>query len=460
LEITVAGSGTIVAAHIATERVPSCANRSSEPLLTPLYGEGDGPAEIGFAELLPEAPRVMMYSPDGVGLGHMRRNANIASRFVESARDASVLMVGGAPTGLFFQVPLGVDYLKLPSIKKVDTNQWEPRSLKVTSSKLGGLRAELIQGAAGQFEPQLVIVDHLPAGVWAELVPTLKMFRRMANPPRVIMGLRDVLDTPAVVRETWRREGVYDLLTAYYDGVFIYGSKAVYDSAAQYGLDLPGKVHYCGYVCMHHSCRRPEHIRAALNLKAHRFVLVSAGGGTDSYPMMEACTRALRELGDTGDLEAVLVTGPLMPQQQRQRIEELARGHRIHVLGTVVDSSSLMNAADLVITMGGYNTVMEAMSLGKKILVMPREGPSAEQRTRAALLADMGLIRALELRDATPARLAGMILEGLDARSVALAALHLNGARTVVAHMKRELAAWHAADARLGRAGPTRRAAG
>jgi predicted glycosyltransferase len=428
-------------------------------LLPPLYGTANEPADLRLTATSIERPRVMMYSPDGVGLGHMRRNANIAARFVQSARDASVLMVGGAPTGLFFQVPTGIDYLKLPSIRKVGTNYWEPRSLNVTSNNLRNLRAYLIQGAAEQFEPQLIVVDHLPAGVWGELVPTLRMFRRMANPPRVIMGLRDVLDAPEVVCEVWNREGVYDLLATHYDGVFIYGSKAVYDSAAHYGLDLPGKVHYCGYVCVKQACRSREHIRAALNLEAPRFVLVKAGGGADAYPMMEACTKALRELGDAGDLEAALVTGPLMPPQQRQILEELARGSPIRVLGTVVDSLSLMNAADLVVTMGGYNTIMEALSLRKKILVIPREGPSAEQRTRAALLADMGLIRALELRDATPPRLAGMIREGLDDRSIAPAALHLNGARTVVARMKRELAAWHAANARLRRGGSMRRAA-
>jgi predicted glycosyltransferase len=133
----------------------------------------------------------------------------------------------------------------------------------------------------------------------------------MANPPRVIMGLRDVLDAPEVVREAWSREGVYDLLATYYDGVFIYGSRAVYHAAAHYGLDLPDKVHYCGYICAKHPGRSPEQVRTALNMKARRFVLVSAGA--DAYPMMEACTKALRELSGIGDLEAILVTGPLIP---------------------------------------------------------------------------------------------------------------------------------------------------
>jgi predicted glycosyltransferase len=119
-----------------------------------------------------------------------------------------------------------------------------------------------------------------------------------------------------------------------------------------------------------------------------------------------------------------------------------------------------MNAADFVITMGGYNTVMEAVSLRKKILVIPREGPSAEQRTRAALLADMGLIRTLELCDATPSRLGAMVREGLNDRSTTPAGLHLNGTRTVVMRMKRELAVRHVANTRLGYASRMRRAVG
>ena len=435
--------------------------RRATGLLPPLYCTGDEPTDLSLTATSIERPRVMMYSHDGIGLGHMRRNANIASRFVESVQDASVLMVGSAPTGLFFPVPPGVDSLKLPSIIKVGTNQWEPRSLRVESSELRNLRAHLIRSVAERFEPHLFIADHLPAGVWGELLPTLRMLRRRSNPPRVILGLRDILDSPDVVREAWSREGIYDLIGAYYDCVLIYGSRAVYDSAERYQLTFPGRLHYCGYVCADLPRLGREQVRAALDVKARQLVLVTAGGGSDAYPMMDACTRALRTLEEGSDVEAFLVTGPLMSAGFRDRLKDLARGYPMRVLDTVVDSPILMNAADLVIAMGGYNTVIEALRLGKKILVIPREGPSAEQRTRAALLAEMGLIRALELHDAATLKLAGMIREELDDRSAAApAALHLDGARTVVTHMKNELATWRAANARPGRAGPMRRAVG
>jgi predicted glycosyltransferase len=450
-----AASRRMSMARLDVGRAPTRANGVLPP---PSYGMSARPAALGGTSPRIERPRVMMYSHDGIGLGHMRRNANIATQFVRRLPDASVLMVGSAPTGLLFRVPPGVDFLKLPSIVKVGTNHWEPRSLRVGSNELCNLRAHLIQSAAERYEPHLMIVDHLPAGVWGELLPTLEMLRRMPNPPRVILGLRDILDAPEVVRAVWRSERVHDLIEDSYDRVLIYGASAVYDAVAQYQLDLPGKVHYCGYICTDHACQEPEQVRAALNVTARRLVLVSAGGGADGYPMMEACAKALRELGGDDGLEAILVSGPIMPEWQRRRLEELARGHPIRVLDAVADSLSLTNAADFVIAMGGYNTVVEAVSLGRKTLVIPRAGPSTEQRTRAALLAKMGLIRELDLADAVPLRLAAMIRDGLTDRSAVPAMLRFDGARTAVGHMKRELAAWHAASICLKRGGSVRRA--
>ncbi len=68
---------------------------------------------------------VLMYSHDGVGLGHMRRNSTIAARLVNEVAEASVLMLVGCPSGLFFDLPQGVDSVKLPSILKTATNSWQ-----------------------------------------------------------------------------------------------------------------------------------------------------------------------------------------------------------------------------------------------------------------------------------------------------------------------------------------------
>ena len=151
------------------------------------------------------APTVLMYSHDGFGLGHMRRSLNIASRFVREVPGASVLMLVGSPSADLMTMPPGVDFMKLPSIVKVGTNDWRPRRLQVSVDAARELRSRLIMRTAEALRPKLFLADHVPAGVWGELVPTLRMFRHMRNGPRVVLGLRDILDDPETVRAAWRR---------------------------------------------------------------------------------------------------------------------------------------------------------------------------------------------------------------------------------------------------------------
>jgi len=75
---------------------------------------------------------------------------------------------------------------------------------------------------------------------------------------------------------------------------------------------------------------------------------------------------------------------------------------------------SYMNAADLVITMAGYNSLSEILHLKKKALVIPRRGPSAEQTTRARLFRERGLIDAVFPDELSPRNLAKRIMADLD----------------------------------------------
>lgn len=390
---------------------------------------------------------VMTYSHDGFGLGHMRRNANIASRFARDVPDANVLMVVGCSSGVTFDLPDGVDFLKLPSIVKVGTNQWAPRSLRMSADRTRELRTALIERAAELFRPDLFLVDHVPAGVWGELVPLLKSFRDMANPPKVVLGLRDILDAPDVVQGGWVRDGVYDLIERYYDEVFVYGSRSIFDTAAAYGLDRldSGKINYCGYLCAEDASGAGDSLadrnrtRAALGVGREKLVVVVAGGGHDAHPMMTATLNAFHHLGAADCPNAVVVAGPLMPAGQRADLERQAEGLPVRVLRSVPDYQSHLNAADLVVTMGGYNTLMEALFLGKPTLVIPRLGPSAEQKIRARVLASRGLVTAIEPEDATPETVATAIRELLDGPPVSNLSLGANGLNNVVRHMSRLL---------------------
>ena len=80
-----------------------------------------------LSEFVSEQLSLMTYSHDGYGLGHLRRSTNIAVRFVQQAPSSSVLMLTGCPPGNPFPLPKGIDFIKVPSLIKVDTGVYSPR---------------------------------------------------------------------------------------------------------------------------------------------------------------------------------------------------------------------------------------------------------------------------------------------------------------------------------------------
>src|SRR5207244_4853587 len=303
---------------------------------------------------------LLIYSHDGAGLGHLRRNTLIATRFLEEMSGSNVLMLVGGPLGAFFELPPGVDFVKVPSIRKVDTGVWDSWTPGLSLEKTKAIRAATIRNAAEHFRPDLFLVDHSPTGVWGELVPTLQMLKGQKDPPKVILGLRDILDAPEVTRELWRKDRAYDAISQYYDGVFIYGCREVFDTAAQYGLDgaLAGKVTFCGYLCSVEGDVPKAPMREDLQLADNKLVVVTAGGGHDAYPMMRTCMEAFRLIGKDLPL-AVVITGPLMEHEQRESLRRQAKGLPVRMLRYVNDLG-YMNAADVVISMASYNTLLDA----------------------------------------------------------------------------------------------------
>src|SRR5713101_1210070 len=120
---------------------------------------------VELAEAYPDPICLMAYSHDGFGLGHLRRNTNIASRFVRTTPGSNALLLMGCPAGAFFSAPTGIDFIKVPSIVKVAAESYRPLSLRIGLQKMKALRASLIRNAAEVFKPHLFLVDHVPTGV-------------------------------------------------------------------------------------------------------------------------------------------------------------------------------------------------------------------------------------------------------------------------------------------------------
>src|SRR5688572_21548735 len=75
------------------------------------------------------APRILLYSHDTFGLGNIRRTLLLSQALTEEFPNASILIVTGSPVIHAFRIPDRIDYIKLPSLDRVDSDSYEPRFL-------------------------------------------------------------------------------------------------------------------------------------------------------------------------------------------------------------------------------------------------------------------------------------------------------------------------------------------
>jgi predicted glycosyltransferase len=347
------------------------------------------------------ALRVALFTHDTFGLGHVRRCLHLIHEISRREPDASILLVTGSPALHALRgLPRNADYLKIPTVARTGPEENRPPHLPLPTRETTSLRKRIVRTALDAFRPDVLLVDNFPLGSRKELLPTLERLRRIGIP--TVLGLRDIVDLPEVVRRAWTKDGVYDVLERYYDRILVYGLPEVLDALDAYGLppDVAARVRYCGYVTARDRPRTPPGEVRMEPAMTPPVVLGTVGGGGDGFPLLSAFVVAVRHLS----LSAIAVTGPLMPSEERRKIRALAAGAQgIVVREYLPDLPSHMAAADLVVTMGGYNTTAELLALGRRAIVVPRNwrygeharGTSAgvewEQVLRARALERLGL---------------------------------------------------------------------
>ena len=140
---------------------------------------------------------------------------------------------------------------------------------------------------------------------------------------------------------------------------------------------------------------------------------------------------------------STIITGPLMDAELRGDLEARANSLGVGFLASTPDLPELLATADLFVTMGGYNALTEAASAGCPTLVIPRIGPSAEQRMRAKLFSERGFVESMALDEATPDRLVERFRKVRRGTPRRIASLPLEGARRAAERIVEMLARRH-----------------
>ena len=350
-----------------------------------------------------EPMRIVLYSHDSVGLGHVRRNLALAHALNNQlpgliGRPVTGILITGTALAPAFRLPEGWDWVLLPGVAKGSAG-YLPRNLALPMHELVPLRARLLQATLAGFSPHLVVVDRHATGVHGELETALRR-ARTAGPVRVVLGLREVLDSPAAALSEWAKVGGPRVVKALFDAIWVYGDPAIHDpvAAGEIPFALRKLIRYTGYLAE----GRPS--VSGTSCMPGPYCMTTVGGGSDGYALASIAVAARVPDG----LGHLVVAGPQMPAEQLNDLRQQARPN-VKVVSAVEDTVFHIRHAGAVVAMGGYNTVCEIMSTSVPALIVPRVQSRAEQRIRAESLADAGYLEQHAIGTLTPEFLAGWL---------------------------------------------------
>jgi len=338
--------------------------------------------------------RVLLYSHDSFGLGHVSRCRTIANAIVEADQSVSVLILSGSPVVGSYEFRSGVDFVRIPGVVKIETGEYDSANLRMNVEHTLEMRTRIIRDTADIFRPDLFIVDKEPLGLRGEVGPALRLLKDRGTP--LVLGLRDVMDDPAQLAKEWERKNVVPALRDLYDEIWVYGLPQVNKPLT--GIDVPPSVRhkmvYTGYL------RRelPLHgdVPHEMEEVEGPFILVTPGGGGDGVELVDWVLAAY-ETDPNIPYGAVIVFGPFMPATAREAFKErAAKFPNVRTLTFTNNLGALMQSAAGVVAMGGYNTFCEILSFDKRAIIVPRTHPRLEQFIRARAARNIGLIEMLD----------------------------------------------------------------
>ncbi len=363
--------------------------------------------------------RILVYSHDTFGLGNIRRMMAVARHLARSTPDVAVLVLSGSSMLHVVRPEPRLDVVKLPCLRRDQQGEYGTKYLPLDYQKVLRLRTRLISGTVDEFDPDLIIVDKKPFGLHHELLPALEAVKRRKRPrpPKTVLLLRDILDAPDTTKRTWANNHYHDAIRLFYDLVLVVGSRKIFDLTSEY--DFPAstrdKTSFCGYLGHKRARSSRARLRDAIGVTTEPLVLVTVGGGSDGRRLVRCYLDGLSRASGMGNTKSLVVCGPDLWEQHRdEMVRAASRAPGATLLPYTSDMIAHVEAADLVVSMAGYNTVCELLSTRKRAIVVPRAEPVHEQRIRAQRMAHQELLRSLDSETLDSQALFAAIREELE----------------------------------------------
>lgn len=352
--------------------------------------------------------KIAYYCQHVLGVGHFHRSLEVCRTLLNNHH---VTMVIGGPD-VAAHVP-GLSFLKLPALKMdKEFSSLIPGKQGAPLAELKDQRRMLLLSFVEQFRPDCLIIELFPFGRKAfrfELEPLLDLVRSEISTCRVYCSLRDILVEKKTGRDKFEQRAV-TTLNRYFDGVLIHSDPSMFVLGQTFGktdlLQVP--LHYTGFVSPKPSPVNSAKIRRDCGLgPAQKLIVASIGSGSVGGELLDATTEAFRLLTTQNEWFLQIFTGPYLDAATYERLHN-KQNARLKVQRFSDHFIDWLGAADLSVSMAGYNTCMNTLAAGVPALMYPF-GQNQEQRLRIEQVRRNGSVRLLENDELAPQKLTALM---------------------------------------------------
>ncbi|WP_243544431.1 glycosyltransferase family protein [Pseudodesulfovibrio tunisiensis] len=362
--------------------------------------------------------KTVIYCQHVLGVGHFFRTLEIARAL---APDEVVLVTGGADVR--FTCPANMRHERLPGLMMDETfSRFIPLEPGMNVDDTLNRRKQMLADIMRRERPDVFLVELFPFGrrkFGFELLPMLETIRKgESGPCRVACSLRDILVEKTDQAKFERR--VLSVLNPLFDTLLVHADPALVRLEETFPAtpDIMIPTHYTGYVTPRPESGSGSSLRRELAVGNMPLIVVSAGGSNVGRDLLLAAVTASRSLAGRRPHRLVVFPGPHAQTEELEALKASARdADWIDIREFSTRFPAWLDAADLSVSLAGYNTVMNLLAANTHGLVLPF-ARNREQRMRAERLAEHGALTMLEPDELDPDRLARRMEQALDRPTV------------------------------------------
>ncbi|WP_426790697.1 glycosyltransferase family protein [Sphingobacterium sp. WOUb80] len=373
--------------------------------------------------ILPEDKKTLLIHCQYVyGLGHYVRMMELAKGLTDSF---NVYFVNGGEPVLNFDIPEDVNLIQIPAIyKQEETGILLPVDKHISLDVCFAARQNLIADLIEKINVDIVITEHFPFGLLfeSEVRKLIEYVKHKNYNARVICSVREIIDSS---KGSKRDDYICEILNQLYDLVLVHGDRQHIQLSDSFPLidRIKVPIIHTGYIVSKEIEPRQS--------QQPNTILVSIAGGRLGDEILEALIDCHLSLSKKLDHKMILFSGAFQSDFQKQQTKvaallsdkiELKEFNRREYL-------SEMGSAKMIISLGGYNSMIESLSIGKSLLVYNRTfiGNNVEQDLRIGYFKRKGCLEVLNFDDLKSSVLIEKIISQFNRPTLSGLTIDING---------------------------------